>query len=64
MGLTQNEDLAPSPLAGEGWGEGEAASAKTKACANVTTLSPCLTLASPIKGESEARVKTANLRKS
>ena len=40
MGLTQNEDLAPSPLAGEGWGEGVAKPAKTKAYANVTTLSP------------------------
>ena len=50
-------DLAPSPLAGEGWGEGVKMCDETKACANVSP-SP---QPSPIKGEG---VKAATLRKS
>ena len=42
LGLAQKLDLAPSPLAGEGWGEGVNVRAQTWACANFSTLSPAL----------------------
>ena len=50
-------DLAPSPLAGEGWGEGIKMCDETKTCASFSP-SP---QPSPIKGEG---VKAATLRKS
>lgn len=34
--------FSPSLLVGEGWGEGVAPLAKTKACASITTLSQTL----------------------
>jgi len=37
-----NVGFAPSPLAGEGWGEGAEVSAKTDAYADFLTLSPTL----------------------
>ena len=50
-------DLAPSPLAGEGWGEGGVSADKSKAYARFSTLSPAL----PHQGEGS---KTIILRKS
>ena len=47
LGLTQNADLAPSPLAGEGWGEGELHQLKHR----LMPTSPPSPQSSPIKGE-------------